>query len=93
MVYNGYGQGGEVFTYRKGNSTPTESTTISDSNDAVFSVTVDDILYGSGEVAVTLTEPGCIAVVELKSDGFLEQDKESGHRWAASTIILADDFY
>jgi len=91
VVYNGYGQGGEVFTYRKGN--PTESTTISDSNDVVFSVTVDDILYGSGEVAVTLTEPGCIAVVELKSDGFLEQDKESGHRWAASTIILADDFY
>ena len=92
VVYNGYDKGGKIYTYRKGSSTLTEST-ISDSNDAVFSVTVDDILYGSGEVAVTLTEPGCIAVVELKSDGFLEQDKESGHRWAASTIILADDFY
>lgn len=91
VVYNGYDKGGKIYTYRKGSSNPTE-TDIGENN-AVFNITTNDILYGNGEVAVTLAEPGCIAVVELKAYGFLEKDKESGYRWAASTVILADDFY
>lgn len=92
VVYNGYGKGGKSYTYRKGSINPIENN-IGEENDAVFSITTNNVFYGTGENSVTLKEPGCIAVVELKASGFIEKEKESGYRWAASTIILADDFY
>lgn len=94
VVYNGYGDGGEVYIFRKGSTDPVTST-IGAGYSAVFTVTTNDVVIGNGANAVTMTEPGCIAVVGLKPDNFLKNDEDAdpGYRWAASTIVLAKDFY
>lgn len=51
------------------------------------------LINTDGSSKVTFKESGCIGMVEIKTEGLINNDKDSGLRWAASTIIVENEPY
>lgn len=92
VVYNGYDGEGKAYYYKNGELVNFDDS-LTSLEKQTFYISPTDINTTTGEVTTSFNEPGCIALVELKTNSFFNNEIGTGLRWAASTIITSKDLF